>query len=93
MLATDKILAIDIGASTIKVGEFQMSKTHGLRLINFNNADLGLDPEHEEDRQSLIVTTIRNALREKNIKTRHVVFSVSGQSVFTRFVKLPPVEE
>ena len=93
MLATDKILTIDIGASTIKVGEFQMSKTHGLRLINFNYADLGLDPEHEEDRQPLIITTIRNALREKNIKTRHVVFSVSGQSVFTRFVKLPPVEE
>ena len=93
MLASDKILAIDIGAATIKVGEFQMSKTHGLRLINFNHADLGLDPEHEEDRKSLIVTTIRNALREKNIKARHVVFSVSGQSVFTRFVKLPPVEE
>ena len=93
MLASDKILALDIGASTIKVGEFQVSKTHGLRLVNFNHADLGLDPEHEEDRKSLIIATIRNALREKNIKARRVVFSVSGQSVFTRFVKLPPVEE
>ena len=93
MFSSDKILAIDIGAATIKVGEFQMSKTHGLRLINFNHADLGLDPEHEEERKSLIVAAIRSALREKNIKARHVVFSVSGQSVFTRFVKLPPVEE
>ena len=93
MLASDKILAVDIGASTIKVGEFQISKTHGLRLLNFNHADLGLDPEHEEERKSLIVAKIRNALREKAMKARHVVFSVSGQSVFTRFVKLPPVEE
>ena len=93
MLAPDRILALDIGASTVKVGEFQASRTHGLRLTNFNYADLGIDPEHEENRKALIVSTIRNVLREKNIHTRRVVFSVSGQSVFTRFVKLPPVDE
>jgi len=93
MLTTDRIIALDIGASSIKVGEFQASKTHGLRLVNFNYADLGLDPEHEEGRQSAVISAIRNALREKNIKARRVAFSVSGQSVFTRFVKLPPVEE
>ena len=93
MLAPDRILALDIGASTVKVGEFQASKTHGLRLTNFNYADLGIDPEHEENRKALIVSTIRNVLREKNIRSTRVVFSVSGQSVFTRFVKLPPVDE
>jgi type IV pilus assembly protein PilM len=84
---------LDIGASSVKVGEFQPSKTHGLRLTNFNYADLGIDPEHEENRKSLIVSTIRNVLREKGIKAKRVVFSVSGQAVFTRFVKLPPVDE
>ena len=93
MLTTDRIIALDIGASSIKVGEFQASKTHGLRLVNFNCADLGLDPEHEEGRQAAVIAAIRNALREKNIKAHKVAFSVSGQSVFTRFVKLPPVEE
>src|ERR1043166_1118626 len=93
MLAADKILALDIGASTVKVGEFAASKTHGLRLTNFNHADLGVDPEHEENRKALIVSTIRNVLREKSIHTTRAIFSVSGQSVFTRFVKLPPVDE
>lgn len=93
MLANDKILALDIGASSVKLAEFQVSKTHGLRLTNFNHAELGIDPEHEENRKALVVSTIRNAMREKNIRTSRVVFSVSGQSVFTRFVKLPPVEE
>jgi type IV pilus assembly protein PilM len=93
MLASDKILALDIGASSVKVGEFAASRTHGLRLTNFNYADLGIDPEHEENRKALIVSTIRNVLREKNIHTTRAIFSVSGQSVFTRFVKLPPVEE
>jgi len=93
MLASERILALDIGAASVKIGEFQVSKTHGLRLTNFNYAELGIDPEHEENRKSLIVSTIRNALREKNFKATNVVFSVSGQSVFTRFVKLPPVDE
>ena len=93
MLVSERILALDIGASTIKVGEFQAAKGHGLRLTNFNFADLGIDPEHEENRKALIVSTVRNIVREKNIKATRVVFSVSGQSVFTRFVKLPPVDE
>lgn len=93
MLAPNRILALDIGASSVKVGEFQASKTHGLRLVNFNYADLGVDPDREENRKPLIVSTLRNLLKEKNIRAKQVVFSVSGQSVFTRFVKLPPVDE
>ncbi|HUJ10047.1 MAG TPA: type IV pilus assembly protein PilM [Verrucomicrobiae bacterium] len=93
MLGSDRIIALDIGASTVKIGEFQAGKAHGLRLTNFNYAELGIDPEHEENRKSLVVSTIRNALREKGIKSKPVIFSVSGQSVFTRFVKLPPVDE
>jgi type IV pilus assembly protein PilM len=93
MLAPHRILAVDIGAASVKVGEFQLAGGHGLRLVNFNYADLGVDPEHEENRKALIVTTLRNVLREKNIRANRVAFSVSGQSVFTRFVKLPPVDE
>jgi type IV pilus assembly protein PilM len=94
MLASDKILALDIGAATVKVAEFQPSKTSGgLRLTNFNYAELGIDPEHEESRKALIISTLANALKEKNIRATRVIFSVPGQSVFTRFVKLPPVEE
>jgi type IV pilus assembly protein PilM len=93
MFGPERILALDIGAATVKLAEFQASKTHGLRLTNFNYADLGLDPEQEANRQEQIISSIRNAVRERNIRTRKAIFSVSGQSVFTRFVKLPPVDE
>lgn len=93
MLGSDRILALDIGASTVKVGEFQAVRGQGLRLTNFNFADLGIDPEHEENRKALVVSTVRNVIRERNIKATRVALSVSGQSVFTRFVKLPPVDE
>ncbi len=93
MLGAERILALDIGASTVKVAEFQPAKTQGLRLMNFNYADLGIDPEHDENRIPLIVSSVRNALREKGMKGSSVMFTVSGQQVFTRFVKLPPVDE
>ena len=93
MLASDRILALDIGASSVKIGEFQTTRSQGLQLVNFNYADLGLDPEHEENRTALITATIQNMLREKNIRPGKVVFCVPGQSVFTRFVKLPHVDE
>jgi type IV pilus assembly protein PilM len=93
MLASDKILALDIGAAGIKIAEFQATKAQGLRLTNFNHAELGIDPEHEENRKSLIIAALGNALKEKKIRAARVSFSVPGQSVFTRFVKLPPVDE
>ncbi len=93
MLASDKFLALDVGASSVKLAEFEPSKAQGLRLTNFNHAELGLDPEHEENRRALVVSTIANALKEKGIRANRVIFSVPGQSVFTRFVKLPPVDE
>ena len=75
MLGAQRILGLDLGASTIKVGEFVVTKGQGLRLTNFNHAELGLDPEHEENRTALIISTIRNVLREKNIKPAPTVFS------------------
>jgi type IV pilus assembly protein PilM len=93
MLGTERILALDIGASSVKAGEFHAVRGQGLRLMAFGFADLGIDPEHDENRKQLVLSAIRELIREKGIKTSRVMFTVSGQSVFTRFVKLPPVDE
>ncbi|MCX7886405.1 MAG: type IV pilus assembly protein PilM [Verrucomicrobiae bacterium] len=93
MLASDRILAVDVGASCVKIGEFRFDGSRGLRLVNFHHADIGVDPEREEHRRELISGTIRHMLREKGIRAGRVIFSVPGQSVFTRFVRLPPVDE
>ena len=93
MLASERILALDIGASSVKVAEFHAKHGQGLKLTNFNYVEIGTDPELEENRKALVIAAVQNVLREKNIRPGKVVFSVPGQSVFTRFVKLPPVEE
>jgi type IV pilus assembly protein PilM len=93
MLATERILAIDIGAATVKLGEFVPSHSHGLQLVNFHYADIGIDPAHDEKRNELVTATLQNMARERRFHAKHAILSVPGQSVFIRFVKLPPVEE
>ncbi len=88
-----RILTLDIGASSIKLGEFAALKSGGLELINFGVSSLMLDPQAEEERVAQIVATIKELMQEHGIKPGPVLLSVSGQAVFSRFVKLPPVDK
>ncbi len=93
MLKGDRILALDIGASSLKIAEFIPLKSGGIELIKYGIQSLGIDPQSDADRSSYITATIQDLMREYDIKPGPVLISVSGQSVFSRFVKLPPVDE
>ncbi len=93
MLKSDRILALDIGASGLKMAEFVPLKSGGIELINHSIASLELDPHADADRLAYVVSTLNEMMAERQIKTGQVLMSVSGQSVFSRFVKLPPVDE
>jgi type IV pilus assembly protein PilM len=88
-----RILALDIGASSIKLGEFTTLKSGGLELVKFGVGSLMIDPQSDADRIPQIVTTIKEIMQERGIRPGPVLLSVSGQSVFSRFVKLPPVDK
>ncbi|MDD2237424.1 MAG: type IV pilus assembly protein PilM, partial [Kiritimatiellae bacterium] len=89
---SDRILTLDIGASDLKLAEFRALKSGGIELTNFAVGSLGIDLQSEADRPAYIVTALRELMQEKAIKPGRVQVSISGQSVFSRFVKLPPVE-
>jgi type IV pilus assembly protein PilM len=93
MLGSERILALDIGASGLKMAEFVPLKSGGIELVKFGVGSLKLDPQSEGDRNALIVATIREIMADCGIKPGPVLLSVSGQSVFSRFVKLPPVDK
>jgi type IV pilus assembly protein PilM len=88
-----RILALDIGASSIKLGEFTTLKSGGIELVNFAVGSLHVDPQSDTDRVPQIITTIKELMHERGIKPGPVLLCVSGQSVFSRFVKLPPVDK
>ncbi len=93
MLKQERILALDIGASGLKMAEFVALKSGGIELTNFGVGSLDIDPQSEADRSTYVVTTIREIMQDRAIKPGPVLLSVSGQSVFSRFVKLPPVDK
>lgn len=92
-MSDQRILALDIGASSVKLAEFISLKHGGIELINFGVSNLGVDHQNETDRIPQITASIREIMQERNIRPGPVLISVSGQSVFSRFVKLPPVDK
>ena len=91
MAAVQKVVTVDLGTSTLKVGEFGLTRGGGLTLLRFGVAELGLDPNKEEDRGPLVTAALAKLFKDLGVRGREVTLSISGQSVFMRFVKLPPV--
>ena len=92
-MAKDRILAVDIGNHAIKLAEFAPGKGGTVELVNFAIEPLGLSSGDEHLRGQYITSTIQSILRERGIRTGPAVICVSGQNVFSRFVKLPPVDK
>jgi type IV pilus assembly protein PilM len=88
-----RILALDIGAGSIKLAEFASTRNGSVELLNFGVSSLGADSASEAERTAIITATIKELMHDCHIKPGPVLLSVSGQSVFSRFVKLPPVDK
>jgi type IV pilus assembly protein PilM len=88
-MKSKRILALDIGSSTIKLAEFHVLNDGSLELSKYACRPLGMDPQLDLSRGQCMVTTIRELIAEVGIKPGPVLISVTSQSVFTRYVKLP----
>ncbi len=92
MAGSARVISLDVGTCTVKVGEFLITSNGVLTLNRYGVQELGLDPNKEEDRSPFIIQTVSDILKRTGIKPGNTVLAVSGQSVFMRFVKLPPVD-
>jgi type IV pilus assembly protein PilM len=91
VFAQDRILALNIGASKLVLAEFAVRPGHAPELLNYGIGELGLEPDNETDVSPYIVVALRDILREHGIRPAPLLLALSGQAVFPRFVKLPPV--
>lgn len=91
MAAAQRILTVDLGTSNLKAAAFQVDGSGQLTLLRYGIREMGLDPNKEQDRFPFIVESLQAILKEKSIPALPAYCSLSGQFVFTRFVKLPPV--
>ena len=92
MLNIKSFLTIDFGAGSLKLAEFEINEAGGLSLKNFSIKPLGLEGSQETTREKVILQALQEALAEKAIKSKNVNVCAPGFHVFSKFVKLPPVD-
>ncbi len=86
-----RILTLDIGASTVKLAEFEDRKDKGLVLTKYGMRSLGMEPADEENRILYTETALSELIRELSVKPAPLYVSLSGMNVFSRYVRLPQV--
>src|SRR5262249_3758143 len=92
MLKSKSFLAIDFGAGSLKVAEFEVNEAGGLRLKQDGVRSLGAEGEQESARETAILKALPELLTERGMKSKVVNVCAPGFHVFSKFVKLPPVD-
>ena len=92
MLNLKSFLSVDFGAGSLKLAEFEVNESGGLCLKQFSIKPLGLEGSQESGREAAILKGLQEALVEKGIKSKDVNVCAPGFHVFSKFVKLPPVD-
>ena len=92
MLNIKSFLTVDFGAGSLKLAEFETNEAGGLSLKSFAIKPLGLEGSADATREAVILKALQEALAEKDIKSKNVNVCAPGFHVFSKFVKLPPVD-
>jgi len=93
VFSSDRILALNVGASKVVLAEFIVKSGRPPELINYGMSELGVDPENDTGVGSHLVAAIREIMKTNGIRPAPLMLSLSGQMVFPRFVRLPAVGE
>jgi type IV pilus assembly protein PilM len=92
MLNTKSFLTVDFGAGSLKLAEFETNDAGGLSLKSFAIKPLGLEGSADATREATILKALQEVLAEKGVKSKNVNVCAPGFHVFSKFVKLPPVD-
>ena len=92
MLNSKSFLAIDFGAGSLKLAEFEQNEAGGLTLKQYGIKSLGAEGAQETTREATILKALQEVLAEKSFGTKQVNACAPGFHVFSRFIKLPQVD-
>ena len=93
MLKTSKtFLAVDFGAGTLKIAELAPAENSGLRLLRYGLKPLGLAGSQDAAREGVVKKALAELLAEGGFASKDVNLCAPGFQVFSKFVKLPPVD-
>ncbi len=92
MADTQSIIALNIGSQRVTMGVMAPSSSGGLILKRYESSTILADPAAEMTRLPQIRLAISELSSKLGLSKGKVNYAVSGQSVFTRFVKLPSLD-
>src|SRR5262245_21288117 len=92
MLNTKSFLAVDFGAGSLKLAEFEVNEAGGLHLKQYGIKSLGAEGAQETTREATILKALQEVISDKGLKAKIVNVCAPGFHVFSKFVKLPPVD-
>jgi type IV pilus assembly protein PilM len=92
MLNSKSFLALDLGAATLKLAEFEPNEAGGLRLKQYGLKPLGSEGFQEATRPAAVLKGLQELLAEGSFGSKLVNVCAPGFHVFSKFVKLPPVD-
>jgi type IV pilus assembly protein PilM len=92
MLNSKSFLAVDFGAGSLKLAEFEVNEAGGLRLKQYGLKTLGAEGAQDSTREAATQKALQELLAEKAVKAKNVNVCAPGFHVFSKFVKLPPVD-
>lgn len=92
MLKAKPFLTVDFGAGTLKVAEFEINDAGNLVLRQFGFKSLGLEGSQESARERVVTKAIQDLFNERGFSARSANVCAPGFHVFSKFVKLPPVD-
>src|SRR6266404_5171725 len=92
MLNTKSFLAVDFGAGSLKLAEFEVNEAGGLRLRQYGIQSLGAEGAQETTREATILKALHGLLAEIPHRSKNINVCAPGFHVFSKFVKLPPVD-
>ena len=93
MADTQSSIALNIGSQRVAMAVFEPSKSGGLILKAYDTETILADPATEASRPAQIGLAISQLVQRLKPGRAKVRYAISGQSVFTRFVKLPPLDD
>ena len=93
MASTQTVWGIDVGQGALKALKLRWrdNRLQALAFDVIEHAKILSQPDADE--QQLIRHALKKFLDRNSIKGSTIVVSVPGQASFTRFIKLPPVEQ
>ena len=86
-------VALNIGSQRISMAVFEVSKNGSLILKAYDSETIVADPAMESSKVSQTRVAIADLANRLKVGKTKVRYAISGQSVFTRFVKLPPLQD